>query len=320
MANQTYRVLELIRRFNNNEKVCIDRLQQETMWLNKTEKTIRRDLDIIKATFPDTFHLIKGEQGCYKAITNELFSNITNADNMSLLIQTFNIAQRSNLFESLEINRADKAIIERKIKESKNTYLFKTKPFENKSGDFELFKKLENAIYHRKQITINYKAKDIIEQIEVKPYKIIFMNENFYLACEVDHDNYHFSLFRISKIQNVNPTKKTFHQNRDIVEFIKKMQTPFSIYTPNFKQHLIEVIVEVDSRKAGYFKAKQYLPSQTFLEEKENGNLVLEYTVTQELEIEELIKRWLPYMKVISPQSLKEKINKDLLEYSKWNQ
>ena len=128
MANQTYRVLELIRRFNNNEKVCIDRLQQETMWLNKTEKTIRRDLDIIKATFPDTFHLIKGEQGCYKAITNELFSNITSTENMSLLVQTFNIAQRSNLFESLEINKSDKDIIERKIKESKNTYLFKTKP------------------------------------------------------------------------------------------------------------------------------------------------------------------------------------------------
>jgi len=315
MANQTYRVLELIKRFNNNEKVCISQLQNESMWYGKSDKTIRRDLDIIKAVFPDTYHLIRGEQGCYKAITAELFSNITSADNMSLLVQTFNIAQRSNLFESLEINSSDKSIIERKIKESKNTYLFKTKPFENKSGDFELFKKLENAIYHRKQIIIDYKAKDTVEQIEAKPYKIIFMNENFYLACEVNHPDYQFSLFRISKILNAGFTKKTFHQNREITDFIKKMQTPFSRYTPDFKHHLIEVIVEVNSKKAGHFKAKKHLPSQKIMEEKENGNLVLAFTVTQEREVEELVKRWLPHMKVISPLSLAENINRDLAKY-----
>jgi predicted DNA-binding transcriptional regulator YafY len=67
MANQTYRVLELIRRFNNNEKVCIAQLKNETMWEGKSDKTVPRDLDIIKAVFPETLHLIKGEQGCYKA-------------------------------------------------------------------------------------------------------------------------------------------------------------------------------------------------------------------------------------------------------------
>jgi len=62
MANQTYRVLELIKRFNNNEKVCIAQLQNESMWYGKSDKTIRRDLDIIKAVSPDTYHLIRGEQ------------------------------------------------------------------------------------------------------------------------------------------------------------------------------------------------------------------------------------------------------------------
>ena len=58
MANQTYRVLELIKRFNNNEQVCIESLQYEDMWEGKSEKTIQRDLDIIKKVFPDTFHLV----------------------------------------------------------------------------------------------------------------------------------------------------------------------------------------------------------------------------------------------------------------------
>ena len=315
MSNQTHRVLELIRRFNNNEKVCIAQLKNETMWYGKSDKTIRRDLDIIKKVFPETFHLIRGEQGCYKAVTNELFSNITSAENMSLLVQTFNIAQRSNLFDSLEIGKADKSIIERKIKESKNIYLFKTKPFENKSGDFQLFKKLESAIYHRKEIIIEYEVKGRSEQYTVKPYKIIFVNENFYLACEVEHPDYRFSLFRVSKIQSATPTKKTFHQDREITGFIKDMQTPMAKYTPNYKERLIDIVVEVSAAKAHYFKSKKYLPSQKIIEEKSDGSLIIEYRVTRELEIEDLVKRWIPHMRVISPVSLKERIFKDLREY-----
>ncbi len=320
MANQTYRVLELIRRFNNNEKVCISQLQNESMWYGKTEKTIRRDLDIIKKVFPNTFHLIRGEQGCYKAITNELFSNITSAENMSLLVQTFNIADRSNLFSDLNIDTADKSILEKKIKESKNTYLFKSKPFENRSGDVTLFKKLEQAIYHRKEIVIDYKAVLTTEERKVKPYKIIFMNENFYLACEVEHPDYQFSLFRISKIEAVEFTQRNFHQNREIANFIKDMQTPWARYSPNHKEHLIEVVVEVHPSRALYFKAKKYLPSQKIIEEKEDGTLVLSFTVTQELEMVDIVKRWIPHVKVVSPISLREEINKDILEYLNQNQ
>ena len=59
MANQTYKVLELIRRFNNNEIVCISQLQNEPMWSSfKDRKTIERDLAIIRKVFPDTFHLV----------------------------------------------------------------------------------------------------------------------------------------------------------------------------------------------------------------------------------------------------------------------
>ena len=312
MSNQTHRVLELIRRFNNNEKVCISQLQNETMWEGKSDKTIRRDLDIIKKVFPDTFHLIRGEQGCYKAVTNELFSNITSAENMSLLVQTFNIADRSTLFSDLNIDASDKSILEKKIKESKNTYLFKNKPYENKSGDVTLFKQLEQAIYHRKEMSIDYKARSETVQQTVKPYKIVFMNENFYLACEVEHPNYQFSLFRISKIENLKPTGKSFHQNRDINSFIKDMQTPWAKYSFNYKEHLIEVIVEVHRSKAQFFKAKKHLPSQKIIEEKKDGTLVLSFTVTQELEMIDIIKRWVPHMRVIEPKSLQERIHKDI--------
>jgi predicted DNA-binding transcriptional regulator YafY len=93
------------------------------------------------------------------------------------------------------------------------------------------------------------------------------------------------------------------------------MQTPNAKYTPNYKEHLIEVVVEVDKRKARHFKAKKYLSSQKIVEDKKDGSLILSYEVTQDMEMDEVIKKWLPYVKVISPSSLKQSIEKDLREY-----
>ena len=315
MTNQTARVLELIKRFNSGQKVCIEALQYDMLWEGKSIKTIRRDLDVIKAIFPNSFYRIQGEIGCYKAITNELFSNIISAQNLSLLVQTFNIANRSNLFKTLQIDSADKAILEKKVKESKDIYLFKNKPFENKTNNLELFQKLEHAIYHRKEIAIEYKPANRVIKRVIKPYKIVFMNENFYIASEVESANYQFTLFRISKIVDITFTQKEFHQKREIAQFIKDMQSPMARYQPNYREALIKVVLEVAPKKANHFKLKKHLPSQKILEEKEDGSLLLEYTITQFEEIEDLIKRWIPHIKVIEPKTLKEKICLDLQEY-----
>jgi len=315
MTNQIARVLELLKRFNDGKKVCIEQLQHEILWEGKSEKTIRRDLDVIKLVFPESFELIRGEKGCYKAITHQAFKNFMNERNISLFVQTFNIAQRSNLFESFDIDASDKAILEAKSKEYKNIYSFKNKPFENKAAEFDLLKKIEHTIYHNKVIHINYKLEGDIQQFEVKPYKIVFMQENFYLACEVVSKEFLFTIYRITNIKDIMSTSSTFHPSRDIKDFIEQMQTPFARYTPQFRQNMIEVILEVDSTKVRFFKAKKFLPSQQLMEELDNGNLLLRYTVTCELEVDELIKKWIPFIRVIEPISLKNHISQQLVKY-----
>ena len=312
------RVLELLKRFNDGQQVCIRMLQNDTMWFGKSEKTIRRDLDVIKEYFPDSFELIrggKGEKGCYKAITKDVFSNFMNKDTIALMVQTFNIAQRNNILESLDIDDADKRIIESKIKKSKECYEFITKPYETKKNDIYLLKEIEKAIYGRRYTTVMYKQGTTTVEYEVKPYKIVFMNENFYLACENTNEEYPFTIFRIINIEDITLSAKTFHLNPDIEDFIKHLQTPFPKYTPSFRKNLVEVIVEISPEKARFFKAKKHLASQKEIESKEDGTLVLSFTVTQEMEIDDLVKKWIPHMKVISPLSLREKIKDDLKEY-----
>ena len=235
MANQTDRVMEIIKRFNNNEIVCIKQLQNEEMWYNKSEKTIRRDLDIIKKHFPDSFHLVKCSKGCYKAITNSLFDNIVTPKTMSMLIQTFNIANRSQNLKNLNISKEDKIILESQIKSHLNIYEFKTTAIEHEN-DFKKFQLLENAIKYQKILTIKYtNLQDTKEIFITKPYKILFINGNFYLACEINRE-FMFSLLRISRIDNIIESNNSFNQKSVIKDFIKEINTPFPKFSENFKK------------------------------------------------------------------------------------
>jgi len=316
MTTQTSRVLELLKRFNNNQKVCIEALKSDYLWEGKSEKTIRRDLNIIKQIFPDSFHLIRGEKGCYKAITKEVFENFLNPNNLSLIVQTFTIAQRSNLFNRLDMNKSDKVIIEQKIKSLKKIYMFKSKPFECQIVEYELFKILENSIYHNKYLSIEYIVNNEVLTIETKPYKIVFLHENFYLACEVENQKeYRVSLFRFIKIKSATLQSRVFSRVREIEQFIEDIQTPFSFYQENYREHLISIILEVDSSKAFYFESKKFLKSQKLLGKTKEGNLRIGYKVTKIEEVDELIKRWIPHIKVIEPLLLKEKIESELRAY-----
>ncbi len=317
------RVLELLKRFNNGQLVCIDQLEQDELWMNEDpkkscEKKIRRDLDVIKEYFPDTFELVrrggKGEKGCYKAVTKSTIDNFINKDTKALLVQTFNIAQRNNLLKSLDINEDDKRILESKIKKSKDCYEFISKPFESKKGDEELLKDLENAIHNKRYVKITYKTATAENIYLLKPYKIVFMNENFYLATENPDEKYKFTMLRLAQIKSVELQKEQFHHNPDIKDFIKHLQTPLPLYKPNFREHLLDVIIHVDKNRAKFFRLKKYLISQKEDEQKD-GSLIVSYKVTQEREVEEIIKKWVPYVKVISPISLKEKIEAELKQY-----
>lgn len=315
MTNQTIRVLELLKRFNNGQMVCISSLQHDSLWYGKSEKTIRRDLDVIKEAFPDSFELVRGEKGCYKAITKDSFNQFLNKDVLSLMVQTFNLIQNNELFESMKMNEHDKKILKSKIEESNKVYEFKNKPFETKSGDTVLLRKIENAIKFNKCLKIEYEIGNKIKEFDIKPYKVVFINENFYLASEVENEHYVFSPFRLSKIISVKDSSKTFYLNPEIVNFIKEMQTPFSKFSSGYRTKLIDVVVEIDSAKSYFFKTKNFLKSQKIVSELDNGNVVVSYRVTQLLEIEELIKRWLPHIKILEPFELKQSINSQLLKY-----
>lgn len=83
IADQTVRVLELLKRFNDGKMVKISELKNDALWEGKSEKTIRRDLDVIKQYFPDGFACMRGEGGAYRAVTKDAFENFLDAKTLS---------------------------------------------------------------------------------------------------------------------------------------------------------------------------------------------------------------------------------------------
>lgn len=327
-SNQTARALELLQRFNQGERIHIDTIIKNAqadakdnipnIWLNSnnepvSEKTIRRVIDVIKEYFPDAFELVrtgKGEDNYYKAVTKKAFDNFINPELLSLMVHTFNIANKNDLFDKFDLDDEDKRLLQSKIKESNDFYEFKNKPLETLKHDRVMLNECEKAIKFRKCVIIEYNG----NKFEVKPYKIIFMNENFYLGCEIEHETLEFAMYRVSKIKTIEDTPKTFNKTHEIDNFIKDMQTPFATYRQNYKKYLIDVKLEVSKEKAYFFKSKKFLKSQKE-EELDNGNLLVSYKVTQLKEVDELVKRWLPYVKVVSPLELKNQIEDELRNY-----
>lgn len=68
---------------------------------------------------------------------------------------------------------------------------------------------------------------------------------------------------------------------------------------------------------AKYFKAhmKRHFVSEKFVEESADGSVLFTVEYFQPIEILPLVKKWLPDLKVLSPQCLVDELRDDLLTY-----
>lgn len=291
-----HRLLTLLKRLNNGKKLTITLIADE---FDVSTRTVRRDFELIKDVFDD-FLVKEGET--YSAVQKNLLSDVLSGTDLATLASVLNV------FSASGSNFKIDARLQKLFDNSKKIYQFRNKPFEELKNR-DIVAKLEKAIEWRQEITINYRNFWKDRKYRLKPYKILLLNENFYLVSESD-GKYKFVFSRIGLITDVQLHSNTFYPKRPIEVFIEKIQTPYAKYKPNTED--IEVIVTTDKSISKYFKMKKYLPSQRILEEREDHSLLIKYTVSDLSEITELMMKWLPKMTIQEPAELKDILRVEL--------
>lgn len=294
-----YRTVEILKMLNEGKSLCISNLA--TIY-EVSERTIRRDFELIRELFGN---FITKEGECYRGYQKFLLEEVLSATDLMTLANIVNLFGMASVESS--ISQQTKAL----INESMAVYDFKSRPLENMQN-LEVMKSLEHAIKFSKQIKVLYQTESKASRRLFYPYKILFINENFYLVGENITKGI-FEFLRISLIQEIVYTPKSFYPQQSIERFIAQIQTPWAAHDKeNIRQ--IEVRLRASVKIRRFFKLKKYLPSQEVVANFENGDIEVRYLVTNLREVEELIIKWLPHISIISPRNALTKMIKKRLK------
>ena len=283
------RLAYILTKLNNGERFTLKELALE---FNVDTKTISRDLKERLIYIP-----IKKE-GNYYFLEDYVLGKLNLED-----IKNFaTISGIKSLYPTLT-NQFLTEILENKINKA---FLVKNSGFEmieNKKDDFE---KLSRAIINHHVVEFNYKDKEKI----VEPYKLINSNGVWYLCA---NDSGKLKTYSFTKIENLKTKEDKFNINSELLKEIERDEINW------FSNELKEVQLKIDNSAKDYFLRKKVLSNMKIIEET-TEYFIVSTKISFDDEIINLVKYWIPYIEIISPNDLAEKLNNILNSYIKRTQ
>lgn len=277
-------------KLNNGERFTIVELANE---FNVSARTIQRDIKERLSYIPIE------KDGDYYSMASYALGKLSFED-----IKSFaTLSGIKNLYPSLS-NEFITDILNAKLN---SAYLIKNQGFEDVSLKKECFEKLSAAIIKKSPVSFEYKDKQRI----VNPYKLINNDGIWYLLAD---ENGNLKTYTFSKIEKFKWEDDTqlFTPKKEFAKVIEENDTNW------FSNELIEVTLQIDNKAKEYFTRKEILPNQKIIEKNED-NFIVCTKVSYDDEILKLVKYWIPYIKIVEPKYLKDKINDTLKEYLKNN-
>ncbi len=167
---------------------------------------------------------------------------------------------------------------------------------------------LENGIKDTLEVSIVYHTDNHkSHKATIQPLKIVNY-EGFWYLIALKQNN--IKKYYIKNISKAILSKTTFEVDTDIINLL---DSSISIWFDEHKT-AYEVQLYASNKIAKYFKRRP-LPTQKIISLNKNGSMEFSVSITHEMEIIPIIKYWIPHLKVIEPQWLKESIKKDLYKY-----
>ncbi len=214
-----------------------------------------------------------------------------------------------------ELDEGDRYDIEQNIKEDEGVFVFKSTPFESLDDPVHqsIFSQLKKAVKNHEYRTIVYQKNKMEELKDLKCLKLVYMNNNWYLATEDDAKHFRFlRLSFIQKIKYASEGRTTFQPSRveEHNTYFASLQNAMTLVGKPFETAMLKV----SPRVALYFEEgmKPFFPSQEYVRTEEDGSIVMRIEYTQPLEILPFVKQWQPDITILSPDKLKEQLVEDI--------
>ncbi|PHO11350.1 transcriptional regulator [Malaciobacter marinus] len=274
-------------KLNNGERFTVVELANE---FNVSARTIQRDIKERLLYIP-----IEKDGDYYSMASYALGKlNFEDIKNFATLIGT------KNLYPPLS-NEFISDILNAKLN---SAYLIKNQGFEDISHKQKCFETMSATIIKRSPISFEYKDK----QRTVNPYKLINNQGIWYLLADENGSLKNFTFSKIKKFKWEDDTK-TFTPKKEFLEQVE--QNNLNWFTSD---ELIEVTLQINNVVKEYFIRKDILPNQKIIEENDT-HFIISTKVSYDDEIIKLVKWWIPYIKIMEPSYLSDKLNKILLDF-----
>lgn len=179
----------------------------------------------------------------------------------------------------------------------------------------KIFNKIIQAIYFKNLINITYTKTNADQTYIVEPYKLTWFEGFWYLIAK-DLSSKIIKKYAVDKIKNVKLLKKYFTKiPKDLDELLKNSA---NIWFSSKKDITVRILV--DEECAPYFERKILFPTQKIEQVDEDGQIVVSFQVGCYEEIIHFLKSWLPYIKILEPEDLKEEIVEQMKEWIEWQE
>jgi predicted DNA-binding transcriptional regulator YafY len=292
-------------------KIFMEREKVSTTWLSQyfqtTPRTIQRDLLLLKeADFP----LSEFSRGNYQ-LDKTLLKNFEVFDQteLALVIAIKNLV--GQLGEPFQQAADD---IFNKLYEDVTTSPVFIKIDDSVILDKRQFNKIVKTIREKRQGTFEYEVFSPY-QVNIEPYRVCFFDGFWYLVGK-DLRDQKFKRYALDKIKDFKPLSNNFRCVPAQVD--RMLKESGNIWFSSERN--IEVVIAVDKSCAGYFRRRKVYPHQEIKEERGNGSIVVSFKVGSLDEIINILKSWLPYIKILQPEELKNILLSEMKTWVSWQE
>lgn len=287
-----YRLAQMLVKLNQGEKLNPQALADE---FGVNLRTIQRDLNVRFAYLP-----LQKTDGYYHLDPTFLGKlSIKDVDRFA------GLAGVRGLFPSLSDDFL-RDIFDSRIQAA---VMVKGHNYEDMAGKETFFRILEQAIVGRQHIAFDYQKDAGLKAYSgVAPFKLINSKGIWYLAAR---DGEKLKSFSFAKIESLHVLESRFPAEPEVE---RKLAEEDGVWLNDDKK---EIVLQIGSEVAGYFKRRKLIANQVIEKELEDGGLIISAKVGHPNQVVPIVRYWIPHIRIISPEGLQVEMESELSAYLK---